>query len=116
MATFKEYPIYKKRDGQSFKQIGSIYACGFVQAKKKFAKNCANDLYKEIWLTYLRKDEIDNKKFEVGFYINHGLVWNDDGTVNTEDSEMECFLSQRDIDKGFTTFREDVYTWELRRK
>ena len=33
--TFKDYPIYKKRDGQGFKEIGSIYSISFEDAKKR---------------------------------------------------------------------------------
>lgn len=116
MKDFKDYPIYKKRDGQSFKPFGSIYADGFINAKKQFAENCAKDLYDEIWLTYLSDDELNNKNYDAGFYVNNSLVWNEDNTINIESSYMECFLSQKAIDKGFTSFSEDVYTWELRKK
>lgn len=113
---FKDYPIFKKRDGQTFKQIGSIYASGFVEAKKKFAENCAKDLQNECWLTYFDSSEFDQKGNENGFYLNENLVYNDNDTINCELSTIECFLSQKSIDKGFTSFSEDVYTWELRKK
>jgi hypothetical protein len=112
--TFKNYPIYKKRDGQTFKKIGEIYQDGFIAAKKEFSKNCANDLQNECWLTYLNDEEL-SKKHDAGFYVNDCLVYNEDGNVNLEHSDLECFLSQKDIDKGFTSFSEDVYTWELRK-
>ena len=111
----KEFKIYKKRHGQIFKLFGSIYSDNFKNAKKEFAKNCANDLYDECWLTYLNDKELKNQDY-AGFYINESLVWNEDETINFENSEIDCFLTQIDIDKGFNSFSEDVYTWELRKK
>lgn len=116
MSKFKEYPIYKKRDGQSFIKIGSVYSDGFIKAKKEFAKNCANDMHKETWLTYLSSSGFDVKGIGTGFYINENLVYNENETINVENSYIECFLSQKSIDKGFVSFSEDVYTWELRIK
>ena len=116
MKKFTEYPIYKKRDGQSFIRFGCIYSDGFIKSKKEFAKNCANDMYNESWLTYLSSSDFDKKGIESGFYVNENLVYNEDETVNVENSYIECFLSQKSIDKGFTIFSEDVYTWELRKK
>ena len=37
MSNFKEYPIYKKRDGQSFEYVSYIFADSFDDAKKQFA-------------------------------------------------------------------------------
>lgn len=116
MAKFTSYPIFKKRDGQSFKEVGSIYADGFIAAKKEFAKNCANDMYKECWLSYFDSSDFDKKGIEAGFYLNDALVYNENDTVNVELSNIECFLSQKAINKGFSSFSEDVYTWELRKK
>ena len=116
MIQLKHYPIYKKRDGQSFQEIGSIYENSFVKAKKEFAKRCANDLYNDCNLTYLSSDEFDTKGFESGFYYNNSLVYNEDGIVNVKESYIDCLLSQKAIYKGFTYFSEDVYTWELRKK
>jgi len=115
MAKFQEYSIYKKRDGQSFELKGSIYADGFIKAKKEFAKNCANDMHKECWLSYFDASNFDKKGLESGFYLNENLVYNEDETVNVENSYIECFLSQKAIDKGFDTFSEDVYTWQIRK-
>ena len=116
MTKFTSYPIYKMRDGQSFKESGSIYADGFIDAKKQWAKIVSNDLHKECWLSYLNADDFDKKGIEAGFYLNDSLVWNENETINVELSNVECFLSQKAIDKGFSSFSEDVYTWELRKK
>ena len=113
---FKNYPIFKKRDGQSYKEVSYIYAPGFIEAKKQFAKNCAKDLRGECWLTYFDSSEFDKKGNESGFYLNENIVFNENETINCELSVIDCFLSQKQINKGFTLFSEDVYTWELRLK
>lgn len=112
----KNYPIYKKRDGQEYKETGNIYASSFAEAKKEWAKMVANSMHNECWLTYLDKSEFDKKGFETGFYFNERLVFNENETVNTEASYIECFLSKKAIDKGLSFFNEDVYSWELRKK
>jgi len=116
MSKFTEYPIYKKRDGQSFEKRGYIFADGFIAAKKEFAKNCANDMYKECWLSYFDASDFDQKGMEPGFYLNENLVYNENDTINVDLSIIECFLSQKSINKGFDTFSEDVYTWQIRKK
>ena len=107
----KEYPIYKKRDGQSFKYESCIYSDSFKNAKKEFAKNISKSLQNECWLTYLNEDDIKNP----GFYVNDSLEWNNE-CININESHLECFLTQKNIDNGFDSFNEDVYTWELRKK
>ena len=39
----KTYTIYKKRDGQSFKEVGIIYACNFKEAKTHLKLASEND-------------------------------------------------------------------------
>ena len=116
MAQFKEYPIYKKRDGQSYTYTGYVYADSFKDAKKQFSKNVSKDLYNETWLTFLNSEDFDQKGFESGFYSNETIVSNENDTVNCENSYIECFLTQKAIDKGFDSWSEDVYNWELRKQ
>ena len=87
---FKEFIIYKKRDGQSFKEIGSIYCETFKQAKIEFANTCYDDL-----LNGKHGDNFTDK--EDGIYYNGQL-----------------FFPKIDLETGIETFYEDVYTWEIR--
>lgn len=102
MNKFKEYPIYKKRDGGSFKQVSYVYADSFAEAKKQFAKQMTEDNHNQsnniVWL----EKEVDNVS-ETGW-------WN----FNYEPAELFC--SKNEIDKGFDNWSEGVYTWELRKK
>ena len=36
----KNFNVYKKRDGQEWKQIGEYFCANFEEAKKEFAQNC----------------------------------------------------------------------------
>lgn len=115
MTTFREYPIFKKRDGQGYKQVSYIYADSFDAAKKEFAKNMTNDNWEKsnniVWL-----DKENDGVEQTGWYdldcsVLHG---NDEGEINYSESKMELFCSEEAINEGFDSWNEDVYTWELR--
>jgi len=117
MTTFREYPIYKKRDGQSFNQVSYIYADSFDAAKKEFAKNMTNDNWEKsnniVWL-----DKENDGVEQTGWYDLDAskLVSFDDENEGTDykNSKMELFCSEDAINEGFDRWNEDVYTWELR--
>jgi len=117
MTTFREYPIYKKRDGQSYKQVSYIYADSFDAAKKEFAKNMTNDNWEKsnniVWL-----DKENDGVEQTGWYDLDGSVLQGRGEEGEEidyaNSEMELFCSEEAINEGFTFWNEDVYTWEIR--
>lgn len=108
------YNIYKKRDGQAFKLVGDIYASNFDEAKKEFALNMTKDNWNKsndiCWL------DQENDGVETGWYDMNAscLVYKEDGTINEEESELEIFCLEQDINQGFDAWTEDVYTWELR--
>lgn len=102
MTEFREYPIYKKRDGQRFNQVGYIYSDSFENAKKDFAKQMTDDNWNKSnninWLT-VEDDEVDC----TGWY-----------DLSYEPKELFC--SESSILEGFDNWYEDVYMWELRDK
>jgi hypothetical protein len=100
MSNFQEYPIYKKRDGQSFNEVSYIYADSFEAAKKEFALNMTKDNWEKsnniVWLEK-GKDDVDT------------TGWWD---LNYDPKELFC--SEESIKEGFESWSEDVYTWEIR--
>ena len=112
--TFKDYPIYKKRDGKGFKEVGRIYSISFEDAKKEFAQNIANDLQNTCDVVYLTKKDGAS---EEGFYnLSFGRpIYDEEAEKYDTESLKDSFLvSQSAIDEGFECWSEDVYTWELR--
>lgn len=113
----REYPIYKKRDGQSFEEVSSIHETSFDKAKKVFALNMTKDNADKsnniIWL-----DKDNDGVQETGWYDDDSViepVYKADGEeIDYSKTEIELFASESDINEGFETWREDVYTWELR--
>lgn len=98
MISLKEYPIYKKRDGQSWKQVGYIYEETFEQAKKQFANNCWNDLLNgKHGDNFIELSSIEDEVEEDGIYY-----------------EYELFFPKSNLENGIDFFTEDVYQWELR--
>jgi hypothetical protein len=112
---FTHYPIFRKRDGQSFKEVGSIYATSFDEAKKEFAQNMTNDNWEKsnniVWLT-----ELEDGVEQTGWYDLDccRVLCNEDGDADYSISSMELFCSEDAINEGFDSWSEDVYTWELR--
>jgi len=117
MSNFKEYPIFQKRDGQSFKQVSYIYSDSFDAAKKEFAKNMTNDNWEKsnniVWL-----DKENDGVEQTGWYDLDAstLISLDEESegVDYANSEMYLFCSEDAINEGFDTWNEDVYTWEIR--
>lgn len=112
----KTYNIYKKRDGQSFKIFGEIYADSFEAAKKQFALNMTQDNHKlsnnVVWLSK-EEDGVN----ETGWYSFNGNIptYNEETEKYDANEAADCLLvSEADINEGFDTWTEDVYTWELR--
>jgi hypothetical protein len=114
MTTLKHFNIYKKRDGQSFELKGNIYTDTFENAKKEFAENMTKDNWEKsndiVWLSK------ENDGVESGWYdmSSSAIVYNQDGTINENESELQLFCLENDIKEGFDTWSEDVYTWEIR--
>jgi hypothetical protein len=123
MSEFKEYPIYKKRDGKSFEKVSYIFADSFEKAKKEFAIKMTNDNHNlSNNIQWLDKDA--DKVPETGWY-DLDASWfgfthpdNGDETEGEPDyanaTHLELLCSEEVIKKGFDTWSEDVYTWELR--
>jgi len=113
----KTFDIYIKRDGQPFKKHNYIFAETFDEAKKIFANDMTKDNFEKsnniVWLT---KEE---DGVETGFYdlesskveLNAITGEND---YSHEDTKLEIFCLEKDIQEGFDYWNEDVYTWELR--
>lgn len=107
-SVFSDYPIYKKRDGQDWKLETTIYASSFDEAKKEFAKlmtdknwSVSNNV---VWLN--PNDEDNQYKIrEEGWY---------DLDSTDRNGNPELIKSKEDIEQGFDSFSEDVYSWELR--
>jgi len=116
MSNFKEYPIYKKRDGQDFKEVSYIYSDSFEAAKKQFAKQMTEDNHNQSNdVQWLDKD-IDGVD-ETGFYdFSGGSAAYDEETEKYDNEEAANYLmvTEAAINEGFDSWREDVYTWELR--
>lgn len=112
----KTYNIYKKRDGQSFKEVASIYADNFTEASRKFAKQMTDDNHNQSNnIQWLEKDQ--DGVNETGWYdFNGGSPVFDEETEKYDANEAADFLlvSETAINEGFDTWNEDVYTWELR--
>ena len=118
--TFKDYPIYKKRDGKGFKEVGSIYSISFEDAKKEFAKNMTNDNWEKsnniVWL-----DKENDGVEQAGWYDLDASLYGffeegteKEGAPNYKYGMMDLICSEDAINEGFDYWSEDVYTWELR--
>jgi hypothetical protein len=113
METFN---IYKKRDGQSFKDVGTIYASNFDEACKQFAKQMTEDNHNQsnniVWLDD-KRDGVN----ESGWYdFNGGSPVFDEDAEKYDADEAAAYLmvSEKAINQGFSSWNEDVYTWEVR--
>ena len=113
----KNYPIYKKRDGQDYKLVDDIYQDSWTNAKKEFAENMTKDNWNQSNnIQWLDKDE-DGVK-ETGWYdFGGGSPLYNEETEKYDADEAEDFLlvTEEDIKAGFDTWSEDVYSWELRK-
>lgn len=107
----KTFNIYRKRAGQNFESIGSIYAETYKEAKKQFAKGCYRDLdngkhgdsYIEETDEFINEMKDDGQ--DVSWYKGRGIYF-----------AKELFLSYEDCQAGFDTFSEDVYTWTINKE
>lgn len=101
----RDFNVYKKRDGQGWKQIGSYFCASFEDAKKEFASNCWNDLMEGkhgdnyVGLT-VQEDGVQ----EDGIYYLNGDPYN----------KLDCFFPIINLKDGIEFFSEDVYSWEIR--
>lgn len=112
----KTYLVYKKRDGQSFKEVSEIYAISFLEACKIFAKQMTFDNHNKsnniIWLD----KEQDGVK-ETGWYDFNGSLpaFNEDTEkYDADQAEDLLMVSEEAINEGFSSWNEDVYTWQVR--
>jgi hypothetical protein len=116
MSTFREFPIYKKRDGQSFERVSYIYSDSFENAKKEFAVNMTKDNYHlSNNIQWLDKDT--DKVPVTGWYDLDYSSFDYDAEGNpdyTNATHLELICSEDAINEGFDNWSEDVYTWELR--
>lgn len=116
MEKMKNYPIYKKRDGQSFNEVAVIYADSFEAAKKQFAKQMTDDNWEKsndiVWLD----KERDGVKVSGWYDFNGGrpVFYEVDEKYDADEAEDYLMVSETDILAGFDRWSEDVYTWELR--
>lgn len=110
------YNIYKKRDGQSFKKVSSIYTDSFDEACKIFAKQMTDDNWNlSNNIQWLSKEE-DGVK-ETGWYDFNGgypLFYEKTEKYNAEEAKDFLMISEEAINEGFSSWNEDVYTWEIR--
>jgi hypothetical protein len=95
----KAIKIFKKRDGQNFKEIGEMWGCEtFEEAKIEFAKRCYNDLLNgKHGDNFIELSKEEDGVEEDGIYDNGQL-----------------FFSKKDLKNGIERFSEDVYHWEIR--
>lgn len=111
----KTFDIFKKRDGQSFKVVSSIFASDFQEAKKIFAKYMTNDNWEKsnniVWLKNEETAERGSGWYDLNASI---LAEGEEGEINYAESQLELFCSEESIEAGFDSWSEDCYTWELR--
>ena len=94
----KNFNVYKKRDGQEWKQIGQYFCSNFEEAKKEFAQNCWNDL-----LNGKHGDNFVELSTEADGVETDGIYYNE-----------ELFFPKSNLETGIDFFSEDVYSWEIR--
>ena len=94
----KNFNVYKKRDGQDWKQIGQYFCANFEEAKKEFAQNCWNDL-----LNGKHGDNFIELSTEDDGVETDGIYYNE-----------ELFFDKANLETGIDFFSEDVYLWEIR--
>ncbi|HEY6143784.1 MAG TPA: hypothetical protein VIV55_10270 [Flavobacterium sp.] len=122
MSNFREYPIYKKRDGQNFKYSGFLFAESFEKAKKQFALDMTNRNWEKsndiVWLTKEEDKVSENGWYDLSqswFRLTHPDEGDEtEGEPDFTDAIMELICSEASIQEGFDSWNEDVYTWELR--
>lgn len=112
----KTYIIYKKRDGQFFKEESSISADNFTEACQIFAKQMTDDNWEKnnniVWL-----DQLAHGVEQTGWYDLDASVLVEGGENDEPDyskSDLELLVSEESIREGFSSWSEDVYTWEVR--
>lgn len=94
----KNFNVYKKRNGQDWKQIGQYFCANFEEAKKEFAQNCWNDL-----LNGKHGDNFVELSTEADGVETDGIYYNE-----------ELFFDKANLETGIDFFSEDVYSWEIR--
>ena len=94
----KNFNVYKKRDGQEWKEIGQYFCTNFEEAKKEFAQNCWNDL-----LNGKHGDNFIELSTEDDGVETDGIYYNE-----------ELFFDKANLETGIDFFCEDVYSWEIR--
>ena len=94
----KNFNVYKKRNGQDWKQIGQYFCTNFEEAKKEFAQNCWNDL-----LNGKHGDNFFELSTEADGVETDGIYYNE-----------ELFFDKANLETGIDFFSEDVYSWEIR--
>jgi len=94
----KNFNVYKKRNGQDWKQIGQYFCTNFEEAKKEFAQNCWNDL-----LNGKHGDNFIELSTEADGVETDGIYYNE-----------ELFFDKANLETGIDFFSEDVYCWEIR--
>lgn len=94
----KNFNVYKKRNGQDWKEIGQYFCTNFEEAKKEFAQNCWNDL-----LNGKHGDNFIELSTEADGVETDGIYYNE-----------ELFFDKANLETGIDFFSEDVYSWEIR--
>ena len=102
----KTYTIKKKRDGESFRFYGELFADNWVEAKHEFTNSIREDLANDDNVVWLDEEMYNNKESEFremnpfrgdGYYAISGSYWS---------------LPLLD-DKTVSVYIEDVYTWTI---
>jgi hypothetical protein len=97
----KEFTLKKKRDGQSWQNVGSFFAISWHDAKKQFTDSIRNDLAIDDQVLYFSDaDENLPEDYKgAGYYDINGGYWS-------------LPLLDTDIISGYS---EDVYKWTIER-
>lgn len=100
----KHYPILKKRDGQGFKEIATIYAASFHEACHEFSKYCRADL----------SNKNDNTTYECADYFNDNDLY-PNGQPSWFEGDGYYYNNELILSDDCVTdsFNEDVYTWKV---
>lgn len=94
-----KFTIKKKRDGQGWKEVGSIYASNWQDAKRQFTEKIRIDLANDDQVMYF-DDSNENKPEDYigsGYYDIGGGYWD----LPLLDNAL------------LSRYIEDVYTWTI---
>lgn len=104
-----KFPVFKKRDGDVWKDTGGYYyAISYKSAKQQFAAEIINKAINGEYsdnMVYLEPNMVEDLKsegYDMSFYRGEGVY---------EDEQL-IFLREN-VDEGFEYFGHDVYLWTV---